>query len=377
MLAERGMTLSHAALHKYEAGLSTPSARTIMFVAEAFGVRPDYFIRDDPMKVEWLAFRRRHRLPKAAADRIKSAAHATIEHQVRLQRLLGASADSRFPEPQAVSDVDGAEALAQAVREYWKLGEAPVASMTRTIEDHGGVVVEVKPPKPGFDGLAGRADECPVVLISSESASDRKRYNLAHELGHLAMSCDGIAEKEEERLAHRFAAAFLVPASVARLELGTKRRHLDLDELLPLKRRHGLSIQAWIRRASDLEIITPPMYKRLCVSVSRRGWRKHEPGAYEIDERPVRLRQMLLRALAEDLVSHDYAEEVMPGITESAATEFPGEMHLASKLLDASPEYRDDVLRRAAESLRGEYEEGGELRDTDLVDLDDDDDPVS
>ena len=35
----------------------------------------------------------------------------------------------------------------------------------------------------------------------------------------------------EERLAHRFAAAFLVTAATARRELGHKRRHLDLREL--------------------------------------------------------------------------------------------------------------------------------------------------
>ncbi|PXF55416.1 MAG: hypothetical protein C4B58_15095 [Deltaproteobacteria bacterium] len=61
--------------------------------------------------------------------------------------------------------------------------------------------------------------------------------------------------KEQESLANRFAAAFIVPPAVARQELGEHRRSLSFQELGILKRKHGLSMQAWMRRAFDLGII--------------------------------------------------------------------------------------------------------------------------
>ena len=78
-------------------------------------------------------------------------------------------------------------------------------------------------------------------------------------------------------MAHRFAAALLVPADAARQELGEKRRHLAFTELGVLKEKYGLSMQAWIRRAKDLEIISESVYKSLCIQFSSKGWRKREP----------------------------------------------------------------------------------------------------
>ena len=99
---------------------------------------------------------------------------------------------------------------------------------------------------------------CPLLAPRSmRTNSPGADYNapwggrsLAHELGHLVMDCRGVKSKEEEKLAHRFAAAFIVPAAVARRELGPRRRSLNLAELALLKGKHGLSMQGWARRAS-------------------------------------------------------------------------------------------------------------------------------
>lgn len=372
-LSDRGVRLSHAALHKYETGQSTPSARTLLLIAEALRVRPAYLLQQQPIEVEWLAFRKKSRLTKGAAEQVKAAALPRVEHQIQLQRLLGSSVRNPFPRPRPVRSPEDAEQLADSVRRTWKLGEAPLPSVTQAIEDHGGVVVEVPPPSPAFDGLAGLVDRClPIILVNDSSPADRKRYNLAHELGHLVMACDGVPAKQQESLAHRFAAAFLVPAAVALRELGARRRHLGFDELVNLKSKHGLSVQAWIRRAKDLGVVSDSTYATLCREVSRRGWRKQEPGTFEGDERPVRFRQMVLRALAEGAVTPIKAEEMLPGVTGKASAPSASRSRLR-ELLAMSLEERSRALRQEAESMVADYAPGGALRTFDMYEKDLDD----
>ncbi len=133
-----------------------------------------------------------------------------------------------------------------------------------------------------------RANQHGISRRSCEHASpdDRRRYNLAHELGHLLMRCEDVSSKEEEKLANRFASALLVPASVAKHELGKKRKRIDLNELAILKLKYGFSMQGWVRRAFDLEIIDAGQYKTLCVMFSRNHWKKIEPTKFVGNEAP-------------------------------------------------------------------------------------------
>jgi Zn-dependent peptidase ImmA (M78 family) len=199
------------------------------------------------------------------------------------------------------------------LRECWGLAEHPVDSLVQTAEDHQVVVVGWRKQGYGeFDGLAGWVNQHPVTVISTLAAPDRIRFTLAHEIGHLVMDTRAITAKVAEQLAHRFAAAFLVPAERARHELGTRRTRLDWDELGILKRKYGLSMAAWVFRARDLNIITDHHASRLWQELSQRGWRTKEPVEYIGDESPVQLVQMAHRAVAEGLLSPDQIRRAYP-----------------------------------------------------------------
>ena len=174
------------------------------------------------------------------------------------------------------------------------------------------------------------------------------------------------------RLVQRFAAAFLVPADAARRELGDRRRHLDLRELAILKVKYGLSMQAWIYRATDLGIIDPAHSRSLIADLSARGWRKEEPVAFDahertVRERPLRLRQLTVRAHAEGLLTEAQAERICPGATReriywgaTARRATPRRMD-ARALLKLPPPERDQLLARAARLVKADYEKGGAL----------------
>lgn len=149
--------------------------------------------------------------------------------------------------------------------------------------------------------------------MNSDMPDDRCRFSIAHELGHLMMDCRTVSPKEEEKLANRFAGAFLVPSEVAKQELGEKRKRLDIEELKLLKTKHGLSMLGWVHRAYDLDIIDKGHFNTLYKLFVSRGWRKTEPSAYVGHETPMRLKQMTLRAVAEGIITPGKAASLCPG----------------------------------------------------------------
>ena len=362
-LAAQGVSLTKAGLSKYERGGSTPKPSVMRALGRVLGVDSSYFLEQPAIEVRWLAFRKASRLGKTKQERVKALAESQLEVFLTLRHALEPMAsEAKLPPRTPVREPEEAEQAAESLRHCWLLGDQPIESVTAAIEDGGGVVVEAGGEEDLFDGLSGWANETvPVVVVSSAVSDDRRRFSLAHELGHLFMDVGEVDKKTEEKLAHRFAAAFLVTAATARRELGTKRRHLDFRELAMLKRKHGLSMQAWIFRAADLGIIEESHARTLFAEMSSRGWRRMEPVDFDGHERPQKLRQLTVRALAEGLLTHLQAERVCPGVTRNVdAEELVGPLD-ARSLLRMPKSARDRLMEQAAALVADEYEDGGGL----------------
>jgi Zn-dependent peptidase ImmA (M78 family) len=139
-----------------------------------------------------------------------------------------------------------------------------------------------------------------------------RRFTAAHELGHALLRPPAeMPEKEKEGLCHRFAAAFLIPPDEFTREIGEKRPKLWLEELVILKEYWGISLAALMRRALDLEVITPNLYKWLCIQYNRRHMRDKEPGEFVYKERTARFKQMLLHALAQEAITLGQAASLL------------------------------------------------------------------
>ena len=110
-----------------------------------------------------------------------------------------------------------------------------------------------------------------MIVIKKSSWSERKRFNLAHELGHMILSPN--PRVDEEKAAHRFAGAFLMPADVLRSEVGAHRSSISIGELVVLKERFGVSIQALAYRCKELGIISQAVFADLYRVFAERGWR--------------------------------------------------------------------------------------------------------
>lgn len=355
-LSERGIPLTKAALSKYERGASVPRATLLKHLGAVLHVPAEYFLREPTVSVEWLAFRKRASIGEREQERVQAIAVERVESFVRLKECLSIDPVSKFPSREPVATLEEADQAAEKLRISWKLDDLPVESMTEVIEDHDGIVVELAGSENSVDGLAGIANGChAVVVVDPDVSDDRKRFTLAHELGHLMMDTSSVASLSgQEKLAHRFASAFLVPAAVARRELGAKRTRLSFDELKLLKEKHGLSMQAWIFRALDTGIIDEQHFRSLFDQMSRFGWRRTEPVQYKGREIPQRFRQMILRGLAEGILDQNQAITWLPDL-EASFSPAPQNDMTASGLRKLPQDQRNQLLERVAERMADTY----------------------
>ena len=303
-LGKLDFNITAAAISKYEKGKSSPSARFLLLACRALNVAPSYLSHQPEREVKWTAFRRQSQFGKKMQDRVKAYAADIAELQIELHTLLYPRSTSALPVPDPVSTIEDAERLADSLRLQWEVGNRPLDNLVQIAEDRGLIVIAWDDDSGKFDGLSGWCGDHPVIVINKNRSSDRIRFSLAHEIGHLVMDASSVSDREEV-LAHRFAAALLVSPKQAYYELGRKRLALDWEELKLLKRKYGMSMSAWIRRARDLEIISERTYKNMNIELSSRGWRKTEPTIYFGDEEPLQLEQMRQRVVTEGLVSPD------------------------------------------------------------------------
>ena len=336
--------ITRQALSRYETGASQPSPTRIADLAAALNVQPSSLLTESSVEIRWEAYRKLAKLSKSRQEQLTALAVQRLEGELRLRELFHLSDRHDLPGPIEVRDLSDCDYAAAAVRMRWNLGDRPVDSLIDLIEEHGGAVVALT-EEWGFDGLSGWANRTPVLVLNEAIPPDRLRLNAAHEIGHLVMKSTGDA-KQDEQFAFRFAASFLVPPEAARQELGAHRRNLDHFELALLKQRWGLSMQGWIRRARDLEIISDDLYRRLNMRFRSNGWHRTEPFAYEAREEPALYRRLVRRALAEQMITSEEADRLYPDARHHSEQQGASRGSLRD-LARRPPEERHQVLRDA------------------------------
>lgn len=315
-LAEKA-GVSAMAISKYENNQSVPSSTVLLALAKALGVRTEYFFRRVSVELVNVNHREHHLLPEKEEQKVLADVKEQLERWLALEEVVPAPWSKPFSLPDdlkgPISSYDEIEEVAVKMRQHWNLGLNPIPDLIDTIETKGvKVLITQYDGHKHFNGLSAQVNGAPVVVVGKSWVGDRQRFTLAHELGHLVLH--GLLSKnlDEERACHRFAGAFLVPKDSVKTCLGERRTRLELQELSLLKLEWGLSMQAWSYRAKDLNIISDATNKEL--------WRHHlrhwkaagkEPGPQYDQEKTRLFKQLIFRALAEDMLSESKAAELL------------------------------------------------------------------
>lgn len=305
-LAERAQ-ISPMAISKYERDQDMPSSGVLLRLAQAMEVSIDFFFRPSIPKVQLQAYRKHASLGVKEQEAVQAGIQEWLERYLEVDSFFDDAPPVELPRYE-VASVDNVEAAVEQLRSVWELGLDPIENLTLLLEDQG-IKVGMVDGFEHFDACTFLAGQSPVIVTKANLPGDRQRFNLGHELGHLVLE---IAEGlDVERISHRFVGAFLVPASAVRFELGLKRTSLDMNELYLLKQKYGLSMQAWIYRARDMEIISPQVAERLFQHFRANNWHRQEPGKPYPSENPLRMERLIYRALVEDLISRSKAQELL------------------------------------------------------------------
>ncbi len=255
-----GMT--QAFMSKLEHGLiAQPGEEALRLIAEELRF-PEHFLfqRERAIGFPHFHFRKRAKLGAKPLARIGALINIRRQHVVKLLRSYEAPVAK--PIPQIDLDQSGAtpEQLAERLRAYWMMPRGPVSNLVELIEEAGGIVTSARFGTNLLDGLSFRTEGLPpLFFMNREMPNDRFRFSLAHELGHMVMHSLPDDDEKMESEAHRFAAAFLMPASDIKPYLVSPK----LNALGRVKAYWKVSIKSLIKRAFDLELITPGQYKSL------------------------------------------------------------------------------------------------------------------
>ena len=311
--------VSAQAIGKYERGEAMPGSMALIALARALDVSVDYLLADDDIVLEDIEFRKKAIAARRAEARVKATLLRDLERYLTVEELLGLPSVNwdrprEVPYP-VVADMAEADRAARSLRSAWGLGTDPIPNLVELLEERGIKVLTVDVDD-DIDGLTARVSRrggpaAPVVVVNPSHTGERQRFTVAHELGHLVL--DVSPKLDEERVAHRFAGAFLMPAEVLWSEIGKRRSSLSVGELVELKVLFGASVQAVTHRCRDLGIIGPTLHGRLSREFGRRGWRTfpYEEPAPLAPERSTRFERLCFRALAEDVISESRAAELL------------------------------------------------------------------
>jgi Zn-dependent peptidase ImmA (M78 family)/transcriptional regulator with XRE-family HTH domain len=306
----RKLGVTKMAISKYENGTIAPNSTVLIALAKALEVRPAYFFRASTIRLTKPVYRARKALSQKDETHILGKTSDWLERYLLVEQITGSEKPLDLPDPESccASSIDEIEDVVVRVREAWNLGLNPIENLMDVLEQHGIKVGVVQGPVK-FDALTMKYNnEHPLIIVNKAFPGDRRRLNLAHELGHLLLNLDeGI---DEEAAAFRFAGAFLFPRQVAIAELGPKRRMLDLRELYVLKHKYGISMGALIYRARNLGIISEAAADRHWVEMRSHGWHVKEPGRPVKPEIPTQFELLLLRALTENKISQSRFNEL-------------------------------------------------------------------
>ena len=301
-LAEKaGHVVTFNSIKKYEDGLMVPEPATMLALANALGVKVDYFMR--PIKVELgnVDFRKKASLKAKDIAAIKEQIRDFLERYLETEEILGIH--EKFPKPTSLPKGDTPEHIELAVdtlRKDWHIG-LPIANVVEFLESLHIKVLVMEEPR-NFHGLSTWVGSTPVIVVNELDSIERRRFTALHELGHLVIDFGSLEESEIERHCHLFAGALLLPSQVMREELGHHRTFVSFGELVALKEKYGISVQAIMNRARYLGIINAYTYKQFCVSISNN--RKEENlGNYKGSEKSYRFESLFFRLFSEDLVS--------------------------------------------------------------------------
>ena len=282
--------VTQALISKLEHGfVAQPSDDVVERLAAALGCAVA-FLYEPGRRVGFPHFHQRERAKLTAKPLARIGAIINIQRQHIAKLMRSYEIEAAKPIPQIDLDEAGLtpEKVAERLRAYWMLPRGPVPNVVELIEAAGGIVILSRFGTALLPGISFRSEGLPpLFFMNKEMPGDRFRLSLAQELGHIVMHTVPDDDEKMEAEAHRFAAAFMMPAGDIKSYLAPAK----LNALGRVKAYWKLPIKSLIERTHELKLITDAQFKSL-----KNQYVKAFAAGEPIDvplERPSRLREIV------------------------------------------------------------------------------------
>lgn len=285
----RRLRLTRQSVSQYENNANAPSFETLGALASELRVPLHYFLRVPPAKNSDPVF---NRVATAVSKTSRLAAERRFEWLKEIVLFLREFVNFpkvNFPHFDVPSDPSKLtykliEEFATETRRFWGLGDGMISNVAWLLEKNGAIVARYCLDAEKYDAFSvfSESDQTPYIVLGADlGLAARSRFDASHELGHIVLHRK--VEKERttrtfdhaliEHQAHRFASAFLLPATSYLKELAAP----TLDSFRACKSKWRVSIQSQIYRCKDLGVISPEQATRLWKETTRKGWKYKEP----------------------------------------------------------------------------------------------------
>jgi len=272
-LADRAR-LSVRSITAYESGETTPTEEHVEQLASILRFPVSFFGEPDlelPLP-DTASFRSMKSMTAAQRDMALAAGALSMEICKWIEQRF------KLPPP-SLPNLRGTEpeAAAMELRAAWGLGSKPIKNMLHLLELHGVRVFSLVQDSVEVDAFSLWQGHVPYVFLNTLKSGERGRFDAAHELGHLVLHRHGEPSgRDAEQQADEFASAFLMPRETV---IANAPRFAAVENLVALKRIWGVSVSALVVRLHRLGLISEWHYRRLCIELNQKGYRKTEPDA--------------------------------------------------------------------------------------------------
>lgn len=314
--------VSAQAIGRYERGEMMPGSGALVALTQALGVTLSFLFNDQVQSPEDVEFRKASGMAASQRAQVEAEVIDYLQRYLAIEEILGIDSTAwntpllghRF----LGREGDG-ERVAQDIRQRWNLGIDPIPDLTSLLEIQGIKVLATALPGrvaglTCFVRKPWTETRIPVIVVNRQDALERRRFTLAHELGHCLF--DKESPVNHEKAADVFAGAFLASKNHLVWEIGAIRKALDREELILLKHLYRMGAADLLVRLERAGIIGKAALSYAFRTYAR-GWKTSEPepleGSDETQkgELPQRFERLCRHALAEKFIALGKAAELL------------------------------------------------------------------
>lgn len=297
--------LTPKTIQRWESGNGEPGDDQVVSLAQQLRVLPTFFYAHeiDQLPEAAVSFRALSKMSASERDA------ATAAGRLGVEMIRWIEGKFKLPDHDVPSLTGWSpELAADAVRERWGLGSGLVKHLVATCELHGVRVLAVSPDYRSVDAFSFYDAGTPFIFLNTSKTAERIRFDLAHELGHLALHGEHECPqgRTAEQQANDFASAFLMPRESV---LAAGLVGATVDDVIRAKARWQVSAMALARRLEGLGLLTDWVYRSICIELSKRGFRSTEPGSQLVPESSQVLRKVLAALRADNISTRKLATQ--------------------------------------------------------------------